>query len=141
MKIFTSKLPNAVRCRDCQHCPQKRGQRCDVASKRVMTLGGWRRCSSFMRKTSGLKEVELAKNNRDTKTYRWQHIGAFCDDLYLGTEPLWSYIGDEASENAVLEDLRLWLRHKRSQAFHQDEIRRRRAAIKSVQDRPDLGKS
>ena len=134
MKSFNPKSPGAVRCRDCQFCPSNHGQRCEAANRRVLTLGSWRLCSSFRRKIVDLKEVVTPRINSDKRTHRWQHIDAFCGDLYLGTEPLWSYIGTEDSEREVLEDLRLWLRQKRATAFREYEIQKRRLGIKPVDD-------
>ena len=106
-----------------------------MASRRVLTLGSWRLCSAFRRKTVDLKEVKkYPATNYVPPEFRWQVIGAFCDDIYVGTEPAWSYVGDPVSEKELLEDIRLWLLYKRAKAFREYEIRKRRLGIKPVDD-------
>lgn len=136
IKSFPPKTPGAIHCRLCQLCPQKRGQRCELTGSTILHLGAWRLCYQFQRKAADLKDVESPTNNWEPPVpvlagHNCSHLGSMAGNrttLELHWRP---GLGEE-----VLEDLRLWLRHKRSQAFQQYEILRRRAAIKSLQDHP-----
>ena len=130
--FFGPASPDAVRCKDCQHCPAQPNKFCAITHRQLLGYGYWRKCSSHSPAPRQAPALQLAQARQSDHRERWRYLDARDGDLWLGCEPLWSYAWDEASEAEVMDDIRAWLRHRRHEAIRHAEAWRRRASIRSV---------
>ena len=128
--------PDAVRCKDCTHCPARPSKICEIAHRQPIGYGYWRKCSAY--EPAPRHPPLLAGPTKTEERFRvpdWQIRGktfdAFCDECWIvsdsSVEPAWA--ADE--ELAVTLFIR-WLRQKRAEEARRFEIGRRRATLKTV---------
>ncbi len=129
---FGPSSPDAVRCKDCRHCPARPSKFCEVTHRQLIGCGYWRKCSSYSPGPRPQPVLQLAEARQSDHSARWRHLDARDGDIWIGTEPAWTYSWDTASEAELLDDIRAWLRHRRQEAIRHAEAWRRRASIRSV---------
>ena len=140
---MTSTTP-LVRCKDCQFAPPIAYHKRFICEAGINSGGYtyWRRCGQYQSKAQkGLDEqsqrqpLELVQSKPapTARKPRWEIFRAEFDDLWVGTEPLWSWAWDERSENEVLEELRQWLRYRRAEHMRWVDVARRRSQMRSVE--------